>query len=595
MNNQASLRLLAGPLSEDNIALATLPFTIGRTANNSLSLPSNSVSRQHARISCDPSGVFHIEDCNSSNGIFLNKKKTTSATLKHGDVIAIGDFLFAFAVAKPSPSQHRPPADSLPPLAQEPANAVVTTNDNYSGSLSNSEPDETESPMVGGIGGFSAQADDEPAVANNEQGIPFEGLGLGQMAMPTSTEHENVALPQQHEALTGTTSGRQPPSIIKNLVNRVLAFEWKTKIILLVLIFAIVIHSGVLENIFQYGIDNIIVHGADKARYLVKLLAEKNRYDLAKGNDILIDIDSILNEKGVIQAFIADELGRVRLPTSMQGQILYDRITKDALYRGSLTQNFATTDDILFLGRAGLALELAHPIQIWDETQVAYKTIGVAKLIYSPTAILPNPDDLFRIKMEMFLYLLTGSLFLYFGIAIFTITPIRTLKSEMELLIKESIQEIDVANNPFSELKGVIEGINRIKKKKFRQDSGQGAEVAQGAAGTTDATLELLLQNISDGVMFTNPSGKILRVNGACVNLLSLSKGGGIDMQYTEVINDPDLKQAIGDIAKDLAKVDTAERSVTLGPGEHIVIKASRILSDIGQLEEILYCYRPKS
>jgi hypothetical protein len=63
--------------------------TIGRSEKCTLQIPSDTVSREHAKIRLDGDALT-IEDLKSSNGTFVNGKLIERAALKPGDVIALG-------------------------------------------------------------------------------------------------------------------------------------------------------------------------------------------------------------------------------------------------------------------------------------------------------------------------------------------------------------------------------------------------------------------------------------------------------------------------------------------------------------------------
>lgn len=70
--------------------------SIGRSADCDISLPDPSVSRQHAFIYNDKSGVF-VEDTKSSNGTFINEKQITDKSpLKDQDILRVGTLLLKF-------------------------------------------------------------------------------------------------------------------------------------------------------------------------------------------------------------------------------------------------------------------------------------------------------------------------------------------------------------------------------------------------------------------------------------------------------------------------------------------------------------------
>jgi len=64
-------------------------ITIGRHSKNDIQIDSLSVSSQHARI-VKYHGKYLIEDLNSTNGTYLNKKKISKEKLADNDVITIG-------------------------------------------------------------------------------------------------------------------------------------------------------------------------------------------------------------------------------------------------------------------------------------------------------------------------------------------------------------------------------------------------------------------------------------------------------------------------------------------------------------------------
>ena len=68
-------------------------YSLGRANENDLILNDSQVSRKHARIVFNPgNGVFIIEDLQSVNGVYVNKKRIQEKEdLKNGDTIRLGD------------------------------------------------------------------------------------------------------------------------------------------------------------------------------------------------------------------------------------------------------------------------------------------------------------------------------------------------------------------------------------------------------------------------------------------------------------------------------------------------------------------------
>jgi FHA domain len=70
-------------------------LTIGRSPQSDLFLDDVTVSRHHARIVNDADG-FLIEDLNSLNGTYVNRKRIERHQLFDGDELQIGKFKLAF-------------------------------------------------------------------------------------------------------------------------------------------------------------------------------------------------------------------------------------------------------------------------------------------------------------------------------------------------------------------------------------------------------------------------------------------------------------------------------------------------------------------
>ncbi|MBN1320148.1 MAG: FHA domain-containing protein [Thermoleophilia bacterium] len=77
------------------IALGGDVLTIGRSPHSDLFLDDVTVSRHHARILVDGAG-FLVEDLNSLNGTYVNRKRIERHQLSDGDELQIGKFKLAF-------------------------------------------------------------------------------------------------------------------------------------------------------------------------------------------------------------------------------------------------------------------------------------------------------------------------------------------------------------------------------------------------------------------------------------------------------------------------------------------------------------------
>jgi pSer/pThr/pTyr-binding forkhead associated (FHA) protein len=77
-------------------------MTIGRGSECEIRIFTHFVSRQHARLK-RTEGKVTIEDCGSTNGVFVNSVRVERQDLEHGDWVTIGETQFRFLHESASP------------------------------------------------------------------------------------------------------------------------------------------------------------------------------------------------------------------------------------------------------------------------------------------------------------------------------------------------------------------------------------------------------------------------------------------------------------------------------------------------------------
>src|SRR5882757_5197903 len=94
------------PLGEPFDKTIANTATIGRTGDNTVPLPGNHVSRQHAIIRCHNAYEYQIMDLGSRNGTFVDGRRViTPVTLRHGSVIRITSNEIHFEQVEDSPHE----------------------------------------------------------------------------------------------------------------------------------------------------------------------------------------------------------------------------------------------------------------------------------------------------------------------------------------------------------------------------------------------------------------------------------------------------------------------------------------------------------
>ena len=83
-----TLMVSAGYFSE-NFRLNKPTITLGRSTNNDITIPEQTVSSHHATITIENSSFF-LNDLDSTNGTFVNGTRVKHALLKSGDIIKLG-------------------------------------------------------------------------------------------------------------------------------------------------------------------------------------------------------------------------------------------------------------------------------------------------------------------------------------------------------------------------------------------------------------------------------------------------------------------------------------------------------------------------
>ena len=78
----------AFPLEKDRL-------TVGRSPDSDVFLDDVTVSRDHAIIVRRGHG-YHLDDCGSLNGTYVNRQRVESQLLRHGDELQIGKYKLAF-------------------------------------------------------------------------------------------------------------------------------------------------------------------------------------------------------------------------------------------------------------------------------------------------------------------------------------------------------------------------------------------------------------------------------------------------------------------------------------------------------------------
>jgi len=124
---------------------------VGRAVTSDLPVYDPTVSRQHAELSLDDTGV-HVADRGSANGTFLNGAQISEASAVDGDIVTFGRV--AFKVVEVTPVEATPAVPESMDFAPPPPDATIV-----------------KQVVVPDSGGFEAQPEDGPSAVQ----VQYEG------------------------------------------------------------------------------------------------------------------------------------------------------------------------------------------------------------------------------------------------------------------------------------------------------------------------------------------------------------------------------------------------------------------------------------
>jgi pSer/pThr/pTyr-binding forkhead associated (FHA) protein len=190
-----------------------------------------------------------------------------------------------------------------------------------------------------------------------------------------------------------------------------------------------------------------------RAQGLVKYLAEKNREDVKLNNQLLLDVESILKEKGVIKAFIINEKGRILSPIQNIDENNSDPFVMEALaYDGDQAIPASPM-------RPDGTQVLVHPIRTYNDIKGRYENIGVAKIVFSTNIAIGNLREANQLMIVLIILSVLLSVLLGWMASKTLSTPIQQLAEKIQQWRTGQSYSQDTA--PFEDFKPLYEAVER--------------------------------------------------------------------------------------------------------------------------------------
>ncbi|MBL9020337.1 MAG: FHA domain-containing protein [Myxococcales bacterium] len=108
---------------ERSYTIGTEPVLIGREPGCTIQSNDGLVSRRHALMYADASGMLYVEDLGSANGVFVGPNRVKVSPIPMGAIVVVGSLRFRRLAANPGKSQ--PPAPVQEVLARAQTKAVL--------------------------------------------------------------------------------------------------------------------------------------------------------------------------------------------------------------------------------------------------------------------------------------------------------------------------------------------------------------------------------------------------------------------------------------------------------------------------------------
>lgn len=278
---------------------------------------------------------------------------------------------------------------------------------------------------------------DQITVANVTLEIRFEGKDRRQL----EADQVFAAQPTLYQAVTRVVSDKLRP---RQLWPFFILFFGVALVGLT--IFGSVAYKSLLTQRLQH--DSIL-----RAQGLVKYLAEKNREDLKMNNQLLLDVDSLLREKGVVKAYIINNKFRVMAPIQNIDENDSDPFVLEALSHDS-DQAMPPSPSLPDGNKV-----LVHPIRDYNEKKGTYENIGVAKIIFSTKDAIGDLKEANQLMIVLIILAVLLSILLGWIASKSLSNPIQQLAEKIQQW--RTGETYTQENAPFEDFKPLYEAVER--------------------------------------------------------------------------------------------------------------------------------------
>ena len=536
-----ALKTLNGPEAGKMVQLKPGNQTLGRSAEATIKVNSQSISKLHARFIITEDKII-ISDNKSSNGVVVNGVKIQNKVLKPGDKFYLGEIFFElvklpkFVSILPHDSPHEvphtPPHGVSHQELQSHGNAALATQ-NFD--MVHSEQTDLEKPLK-----------HEPA---HQAHISFQDKFENYV--------ENVALPGIYE------------------YSR--KFDLKYVVMSFILFFIILVTTLSVIPVIRVSHGFVIDESGRRADSLAKLLVQENREFIVNKNEISVNVRSVKNEMGVDKAFIIDALdGHIIAPVNQREN--YSKIPfvqrarkKNHPYKEVLNNKIGVSRPILYNNPlTGEPSPAAYAIILYNMDRVA----------------LDIPRTLSLIIQILVITMLAGAI-LYFLLYRVITKPLHDLNSEINLALKEGVNTIEI-QNPTPIFQNLVSNINSALSRMSQESEGK-IQVDIG-----DKTMEAseLVELFPIPAIAISPENEMILAQNELLDNHPLFDEGYIRDKYVDDLTDSSLVETLKDLLEK-AKDNPNQKhtnNIPASSGEQFEVSIKSI-QEMKQISYHLICF----
>ena len=494
----------ATPARGSSFALQSNEVSIGRQAGNEIVLQSGNVSKRHCVLVVS-NGEVLVKDQGSSNGTFVNGAMTKLKSIKPGDRVSVGEFVFELSQQSEAPK-------GLPNLVGMGRPPGFPTNGN-----------------VIAFPGAQMPIGHVPASSNS----------------PSSTTQFANAAPTD---LKGKAFWMFENHVMPIFYNLNLKHEWKMIGLGIVGVFILANLVVTVYPLMESNRQSVVREAGRRAHFMAKQLVELNSPALAAHAETKTEIGSLEREDGVRVAVLTDLDNRIIAPQSRLNQYMTTGGEAAAGIRAA--KQFRTNREIGIISVLDDSTIVAiEPVKVYNPQAGRNVIIGMAIVSLDTTLSTPSFGDMGVVYSETLI--LTGILgaLLFFILYRLTLKPFQVLNDDIDKVLKGETHQV-TQEFKFEEGNQLWDVINSTLKRVPRSGSDHDGGL-NGSSGSIDELLGpiKMLGSISKyGLVICDEDRKILFLNPMFEEMSGIRSDNALGQEISAVARD----QAFGSLSNDL-------------------------------------------